>query len=566
MIILSFVSTFLCASPVSESRARDFAMEFFGGLQTRSSSADVRLVWSGNVFGGEKTDGEALMYIYNSVGSDGFVIISGESGVRPVIACSRETSFNLKNMSPATRALLEAWCRQIESVRNCKTTSESVASEEENVFGNIVQKYDTPLWGQGEPFNLEAPVYDGMRCVSGCVATAMSILAYCNSWPIAGSGTTPEYEYDGKYVPENVLGREYAYDDMLMSYSEGYTEQQGNAVAALMKDMGTAVQMMYGVGESGAFDSSVPYALVTYMGYSKNTRLSNAYSYDYSEWMSMLKANIDECGPMYYSGRSQIGGHAFIIDGYTDADYFSINYGWDGINNGYYLLPDIEFYSGQMALFDAVPDRNGTSQFVDYLMLIQANDYRGLQTLTDKYETGVPFECVISGIYNMGLQPFEGQIKISLCDSKGNIKEDLATKPYMCRLNSDVVDNIPIPVVINNEICLGDRLRLFYKGKYSEDWQYLRGYDNVTVSEIILASTSEQIVDGMLLYWSKDSKIMTVEANVAIQCEVDGNGRKTGASAWPYSPAVFSLADFPPGEYVLRVTSGDDPYELVIVL
>ena len=37
-------------------------------------------------------------------------------------------------------------------------------------------------------------------------------------------------------------------------------------------------------------------------------------------------------------------GHEFVRDGYDGKGYFHLNWGWEGINDGYYLLTTIDSY------------------------------------------------------------------------------------------------------------------------------------------------------------------------------------------------------------------------------
>ena len=72
----------------------------------------------------------------------------------------------------------------------------------------------------------------------------------------------------------------------------------------------------------------------------------------------MLKENIDNSWPMYYSGFSSAGGHAFVCDGYQE-DYFHFNFGWGGSQDGYYTLLTVNgFNDGQGAVLNTYPNAN----------------------------------------------------------------------------------------------------------------------------------------------------------------------------------------------------------------
>lgn len=579
-LVILFVSVLVHASPVSENKAREIAGKFFYDAATKTAVPGMELVWAGKAFpsgihdmSSSNNPEEAYVYVYNRKTADGFVVVSGETGTVPVIAFSRDRNFDMEDMSPGTRALMQGWCRQIKAARESNHASVASKDSEENVEGRVVIKHDTPLWGQTVPYNLEAPVFDGEQCVTGCVATAMSIVAYCNRYPVSGTGTIPEYTYGGVTIPSQELGRAYDYDNMLMDYSGGYSEEQGKAVAALMKDMGVAVKMEYGVGESGAYDYLVMPALTEHFGYSKNTLLVNAESYDGAEWNAILMENIDKYGPTYYRGQGMSGGHAFVLDGYTEKGYFSINYGWNGSNNGYYMLPDSEFYDEQKALLYLEPDPQGSSSYRDLLAVValqysETNEtYWGLQAMSDSYKTGIPCLLKVAGVVNMSQVPFNGMLKIVLCDKDGNVKENLCE----WELNGLAYQELqeykqPFELLISSGISVGDRFRLYCKGEYSEDWQFVRGYDSDAVHEVVISSSPDYIAGPMWLMWDKESKALNIESALPMQCSIEGNGFSASASSRPYVQMTLDLKDFPPGEYLLKLSSGSDPYEVVIVL
>ena len=72
----------------------------------------------------------------------------------------------------------------------------------------------------------------------------------------------------------------------------------------------------------------------------------------------MLKTNIDQHIPLYYSGQSSDGGHAFICDGYDADDLFYFNWGWGGSSNGFILIDGehFDYTSGQAIIYDFVPN------------------------------------------------------------------------------------------------------------------------------------------------------------------------------------------------------------------
>lgn len=583
LLIIPFllISLILSASPIGINRAKMVAIQFFAENQTRSvADTDVDLAWAGyEMVDGSLTKGvasdvdEALLYIFNCKESESFVVIAGDDKVAPIVAFSHDNSFDYENMADGTRAILNGWCKQIEAARN--SDSKVVYGAVPNSTGNVVKSYTTALWDQGEPYNREAPVYNGERCVTGCVATAMSILAYYYKWPEQGIGVTPEYtyeEYGETYtVPANTLGRTYQYTAMLSDYSDGYTKAQGDAVAALMKDMGTSVKMMYGVSESGAYDRNVPIALTTYFGFSKAMQLVTHTGYSEDEWVVLLQNNLNSCGPMYFSGQSISGGHAFVLDGYTDEDYFRINFGWGGSNNGYYLLPDSPYYEGQMSILGGVPDEAGTSSYSDYLTMItsEENGLTGLVSFAEQYQTDTPFNISFGGVHNEGLVPFTGVIAVALCDKDGEVKEvlkefDRSEKALNVRYYTWYKD---YTVTINESIELGDRLRICYRTGSSE-WSWVRkGYEDA-IDELIIAAPPADVSKTIDLGYNKDTKELSFNSSLTLHYELKDatNATLKTGDVTSYKEEVLDFSALASGTYTISFSANGEPYVLTIKL
>lgn len=577
-----FISFVLSATPIGADKAREIAVRFFEQGQTKSSvRVDVDLVWFGDevevrqLTKASVADSDnALLYIFNRVDSDAFVIIAGDDRVKPVVAFSDDNSFDISNMSEGTRAILDAWCRQVEAARY--GNGGQVYNATPNSTGNVQYHYTTALWGQSEPFNNEAPLHNSEKCVTGCVATAMSILAYYHQWPVNGAGTTPEYtyeEYGVQYtVSSNTLGRTYNYTNMLQDYSGGYTTDQGDAVAALMKDMGTAVKMMYGVSESGAYDKNVPIALTTYFGYSKDMLLVSHASYTEDEWVLLLQNNLKNYGPMYFSGQSVSGGHAFILDGYTDADYFHINFGWYGSNNGYYLLPQSPYYEGQMGLFKAVPDKSNTTNYADYLVLItdQERGLVGIKSNASTYSVGESFNVSVGGVQNNGLADFAGKIALVMCDESGAVKESwivIDRSANVLKPNYYTWQN-NVNITINQPINTGYRLRVYYRGSDSQPWQWARKDREDVIDELIIAAAPEDIAKTLELSYNKESKALLFKSPLVLYYELlsPSSAQLSAGDVAANTECEISVAELPSGNYTLNFTCNGSPYTLTIVL
>lgn len=575
-ILLTFVVAIISATPRGEEQARRIATEFFSG-GTRAATAGVELVWSGSSLrksasqhSTQTFSGDALLYIYNRSTAPGFVIISGDDHTRPVIAFSHERSFVLEQIPDGARDILTAWCEQIAATKvkqNSTPQQFSTRADGEELM------YDTALWNQDDPFNRESPIYDGNRSVTGCVATAMAIIAYYHQWPERGVGTTPEYTYDtNRTIAANTLGRRYDYSAMLPYYNGNFTTTQANEVAALMYDMGTSVMMSFDPTGSAAHSLYVPTALSTYFGYSKGMLLIGRDNKTEAEWHSMLKENIKTYGPTYFAGNNTQTGHAFVLDGYNADNYFHINYGWGGNGNGFYWLPDIEYYNDQEAIFYLEPDKDGTSTYRDYLGLYSfthnSTSYIGLDCSVAEYKLNEPFSCSVGGVYNCGSTDFNGDIRLVHCDKNGVVKEAFAPHNIKNLPIGYVTFNIELEMTLTTEIAEGDRLRLLYKGEHSSDWVWTRSMDSSSIDEILLKATPEEVAKTLKIQYSKSAKSLTFTSPNAIQYRVKSVTSDlvtTAASVAALTPTTIDCSALSGGEYIFEFASGGRPYQLNIL-
>ncbi|MBQ4502322.1 MAG: C10 family peptidase [Alistipes sp.] len=579
ILILLGASLSLTAAPINESKARKIAEDFFACNTTRTLG--VTLEWSGSDLNAQgaatrATVDNPMLYIYNRSDNGGFVIVAGDDSVRPIVAYSFERAFEVDRVSPEAKELLNAWCEQIAAADG----ESRVVTRADVDLGDVIAEYQTAQWDQGAPFNNECPVFGSARAVTGCVATAMAIICYHNKWPQSVNATTPEYSYTdssniNQTIPANVINTTYNYDNMLLDYGGGYSATQGAAVAELIHDMGTMVKMSYGVAESSAFDKDAHAALVSYCQYSKSSKLVYHAGYTEEEWTALLQNNLKTYGPTYFSGSGESGGHAFVLDGCTDKGFFQINFGWGGYGNGYFLLPNIEFYEWQQAIIELTPDKNQTSTYEDYLLVYDNGTIPGLLSDATVYEQGKEFEVAFC-VDNKGIVDFEGTIALCLCDSIGQIKEKL------------VSDNTTLKVgyyswwtnqkvTITSTIETGDRLRIYYKGSNSGgEAQWARAYNPEAVNELIICGSAEDIARSLTLNYTPQYdngenvvKLIEFRSDMAIQWQLWNEDksqkfREEETTANTYDG--FNFSNTIKGTYWLRVyASGTEYYDLELV-
>lgn len=365
-IVLLFVAAFLqlglMAEKVNIEKARRVAKNFYfektGITQEKISFEAEYSVLTGNA--------EPAYYIFDL--EQGFVIVSGEDRVRPLLGYSTKNSYSPESNNPGFNFWVNQYRDEIQYIRenNLDAYPETpvmwqkytMAFDEFNF--RSAKAVDALLgaieWDQSAGWNAYCPAASGGpggHVYAGCVATAMGmVMRYWNA-PYQGTGSHSYNHY--LYGTQSANFGATQYEFPLMDPNTAT-----DAAALLIYHCAVSVDMDFGVDGSGAYSTDVPYALETYFGYDNDATHKYKSSYPAATWIQMLKDNIDEARPLYYSGQGPDGGHAFVCDGYDDSDMFHFNWGWSGYENGYFALTDLtpgsnNFNSSQAAVFDIYP-------------------------------------------------------------------------------------------------------------------------------------------------------------------------------------------------------------------
>ena len=300
-----------------------------------------------------KEAGFQNLYIFNA--SPGFVVMAADDCVQPILGYSLTGKFVTENMPTNVSGWLQDYNDAIQYAidNKIKANSETTQLWNDLIDGNskaakataVVDALIQTTWDQNPGYNDLCP-YDnnaGELTVTGCVATAMAQIMKYWEYPNHGVGShsyTPQTHPE--YGVQSVNYGATTYDWTSMPLSQSSAE-----VAKLMYHCGVSVDMDYDIasnGGSGAVTAFVANALQNYYNYQPSTFLSKS-EYSDSDWVSMLKAELDASRPLQYSGRGT-GGHSFICDGYDNSNYFHFNWGWSGANDGFYSLTNLTPGSG----------------------------------------------------------------------------------------------------------------------------------------------------------------------------------------------------------------------------
>lgn len=349
---LFLLCTLCCWSQtVSESDARTIAQNFFVKSSADSSPAranalrkDLRLVHKS--LKAENGD-EAYYYIYQSQG-DGFVIISGDERLSPVVgygdaSVTGEMPENFKTWMKQYEAVIDGLDSGAQSAPQRARSHVSV-SNQVAVPPLLGTGADANTWGQGDSenptYNYYCPVLtadNSKHAIVGCVATSMVQIMKYHEYPQHTMTSLPAYSNSTFTSNCNIYSAEYEWDKMLLNYDGEYTQENVEAVALLMYHCGLAVGMNYGLSASSANSSVMADAFINYFGYSDSTRYVTRNDYSYEDWISLIYNELINRRPIAYIGCAHSNAaHAFVCDGSDGEGYFHFNWGWNGLFNGFF--------------------------------------------------------------------------------------------------------------------------------------------------------------------------------------------------------------------------------------
>lgn len=426
LTLIIALSLSVLGNPVDENTAKQLAQNFWkennimgvrGDKVFKKRMDDARFV---NV---APQCGYSEFYIFNNVDGKGFVIIAADDCVTPILGYSYDNNFAAENLPLNLKGWLDGYAEQIQTAVEMRlTATDEVRTDWECLRHgkNLPIRTDrrvypliTTTWDQSPLYNNSCPYssYYNQLTVTGCVATAMAQIMKYWEYPLQGTGEhsythTAYIDNFGRYhdamgeLSANFGNTTYDWGNMPVALSPSSTSTQINAIAELMYHCGVSVEMDYGVsgvGGSGAqilsyngyqyFEYCSENAFKTFFDYKNTLHGELRINYNDSQWISILKNDLDNARPILYAGFGTNSGHAFVCDGYDNNNRFHFNWGWSGncqgVNNDAYLninslIPvgsSYNFSSDQQAVVGIEPN-NPTYHFnlVYYSTPIMSDD------------------------------------------------------------------------------------------------------------------------------------------------------------------------------------------------
>jgi len=324
-------------------------------------------------------------YIVNLEPS-GYVIVSADNRIEPIIGFVAEGTYDLSFENPLLALVTGDLGGRLEAVRNTyhlQSTAETqaagspqgkwrrfidLAENSEGRFGlmslrNLGDIRVLPLlqsqWGQTQScgdnlYNYYTP--SNYPC--GCVATTMAQVMRYYEYPTEAIGVdeyaihvSGERRQNASSRGGDGLGGPYKWSDMPLRPEDNcgkLTESQRQAIGAICYDAGLAVETYYDSDGSGALMPDARDAMVSIFQYD-NAILGHDSDRNIHETMTeMINPNLDAKAPVILAISHPFDpntGHAVICDGYgyeSSTMYHHLNMGWYGVDDVWYNLPDID--------------------------------------------------------------------------------------------------------------------------------------------------------------------------------------------------------------------------------
>lgn len=447
-LILLLIGATVNAKPISPQEAEAVASEFFRTSVSRVSVATVKMQKS------KRSQTANPYYVFNSAEHHGFVIVAGDDRSPRLLGYSDKGTFDSSNLPPQLKEMLDTYYVDCEAMLDGRGVHQSWLSDVHPA--KIAAKsvlLPTAEWGQDYPYNTECPTVEDKKSPTGCVATAMAIMMKYNNWP---SG----YDWDAMPMnrPENPIP----------------------SLSKLMADAGKAVYMQYGAEESGAMMPWVGNKLYSEFNYSPECQFLYSKQFKEEQWNGMIKNSLDNGQPVIYSG-SGSGSHAFIIDGYN-ADYYHVNWGWDGECNGYFALGTLQpsetadFSLDTGMVINIIPDKSGVDYsecFIDYNLWSGGDVTDPINISVVNVVKGEPFH-IIQGAVTIP-EYFNGEVGVALVGADDKIKEIL-TSMYFETYEEPVGQRFRfMDVTVTNDINPTDRIQFVAKNNKDGVFKLMRG-------------------------------------------------------------------------------------------
>lgn len=345
-LIISFLALFASMNvSAAERSAAEMQKLAFQALKSQNVAStgkramqivDVSLV---------KTDNTYNVY---SNGNSSFVIVSRDDRFTPVLACAKG-DFNSTNHSPAFNWWLSA---TVAGMQEMIDNGEVPAPKRAATYSEV-KPLITTEWGQDTmPFYAYTPEIGNTKCAVGCGALTLAELLNYHKYPSSVDFVGTYSVDNGKtFRSERIINNytwnfkdrygQYSTDgsDNLDGYAN-YSPAEGRRVAELMRDCGYAMKMVYNFNSS-SYSNDEACAMVNCFQFpDEGVKLFYRDFYSDEAWEYMIHRELEMGYPVLFFGNDAATGygHIFVAHGWDAEGKVAIEWGWAGIDNGFYSM------------------------------------------------------------------------------------------------------------------------------------------------------------------------------------------------------------------------------------
>lgn len=308
-------------------------------------------------------NGDTAYYFFKGV-EQGYAVISADPRTNEVLAYNEKAKLQGDTLPRQVMDWFDRYAASLSSIPTNELCVEQSfggnSLRASKLTGHVVKPLLGEMcWGQLTPYNDLCPMDNGIHSAAGCRCISMAQVMNYYNYPSEVKADIPAYETAtlGLSIPGVPKGTQFDWDNILDDYYLGSpSRDQIEAVSELVYAVGAATSTDY-TSEGSDSECSSAEILTKYFGYDRELiRSYSRYSFTLPEWNHLLVGELESGRPVLYEGVSMGGGHGFVVDGIDQLGNFHVNWGWDGVYDGYYditlLMPPCNDEMGASSTVD----------------------------------------------------------------------------------------------------------------------------------------------------------------------------------------------------------------------
>jgi len=340
------------AAPIDANRALKKAQEFFQAKEKKKGNAlpmkkgHALDALSSGVLGKSATDtsANAPYYIFNHP-DGGFVVVAGDDHAHDILAYSDHGSIDADHIQPAMKAILDGYAEEMKgAAENCadKARKAAASANQEAEARLVIAPMLSTQWGLEYIFGEQCFTPKGKQAAAGAAAAAMAQVMYYYRYPKVMEQPVEAYTTANGDSYGALEPTVFEWDLMLDSYQGFATEPQIAAVAHICAYAAHAAKTNFGTTYSSANIADVAAALNGCFGYANPCKLLKREECGVDEWDRIIYHELAHGRPVIYAATNGLdSAHTFVCDGYDGEGFYHINWGREGLYDGYYRLQAI---------------------------------------------------------------------------------------------------------------------------------------------------------------------------------------------------------------------------------